>query len=95
MAYAGKLLTPPPLVFSADGEPNWLWKEGFLCKNRRTIQEAKQLASRNMVHGVCVKHSPAIHRRLDCVRGKEVCPVQGEMVATILKAACDTCPGKS
>ena len=52
MAYPGKMLGPH---YSALQQPEgevlpWLWKDGFLHKNRRVFEEAKQLSSKHMIH---------------------------------------------
>ena len=50
MAYPGKILAPhtSSLVHNGEAVP-WLWKDGFLFKNRRVSEEAKQMCSRNMI----------------------------------------------
>lgn len=47
MAYTGRILMPGTATTSSNG--NWLWKDSTLYRLRRTVNEAKQLAAKQMV----------------------------------------------
>ena len=82
-------MIPHASALTKDGEEvPWLWKESFLVRNRRAMEEAKQLPSRSMVQMEDMSSSALPSTDTSNVSGpNKYAQIGGDGAAKLLRAA--------